>query len=1263
MRKWLLMMIVAACCNDLKAQDGPNFSDGTPMSAGAEASSKFMADQVNLFTGQPAISVPIFNYSSINSIGVSVGLYYTGTGGIRLNEKASSVGLGWYLGSGGVITRIVRGTPDDIPSRGFLYTPTLPADYRSNADKYHYDTLDTQQDVFQFNFNGTSGKFYIRKNKEIILVPYSKLKIVPAFDPNASVAKILSFTITTEDGIRYLFKDAESTTHYSTGMHQGYSNINTNWNLSEIISAFGVDTIRLAYTSKALSSIYGYPLTYLMAAPYTSIYKTYNYSGNQTETVKKIQSITLPDKRVVSFYYSKEFYSEADNGVLEKITISDTIFRSGFYFNYKDTANTLFLTSVVPYTAKERTKGYSFYYDWTDTGSIPWVRGTFLKEMGVVSTNVDDWGFDLGTTTHLKTNFTNNNYPSAVWQNRYPNAIRTQKGVLNKMVNPEGGVIEYTYELNDKNPSSLSYKYYSVPSNNTVTNNVNFTNSYGDGQVLSFKIDTALLRTQSPPLNGTCNFSCKIKTSAGAVAALDSTTISLFDLYYNGLKKWATNLPDGNYVMETKFLGSGSVTSSFNIYISWYNHSYIAETLPLAGLRVKQIKYKNDLSDTGSIGIKTYRYVLEDGESSGMIGELPMSYYDYRETFVNNTTLAVRLRSYYLAIGQQPMNNLDFSQGGPVGYSRVEVINGTLQKNTGKEVHEFTTLKHAGCKTSVPAFPYAPNDLNTWAVGLPLSVKAYDNAGTLRKKSTIVYSIKTFSYTNPDDRNLKLGLAQNIIFEGSGNQVISKKNVYVAEEYYPQSGNVFQTAIYDTTYNDNGSLLTAKTEMEYDTARYLVKKIITAYDRTRGLNLEKRFYYPHDYTISGVIGKLRDSGIITPIIATEQWITGDATPRILSAVISEPQQLSNNSIRPFKTYALETNKPVAGTTIGNFNPAQLNRNTTYFKQQAEYPYYDSKGNPVQITNTVTGISSSLITDYNSLYKTAEISNASYADVAYTSFESDGNGNWTVNSTQRSNTNAYSGKWAYALSNGSIVKSGLTSNKTYIVSVWGRSGASVNVNGSSIGSAVTNYNGWYLYSKTITGVTQITVSGSGTIDELRLHPSNANMVTYSYEPFIGAVAVVDANNTVLYTEYDNLNRIKVVRDRNRNVVQKYEYTDSVYSVSMLPDWIGTGYYCTGNLQYDSIYTDINPYSPTHGNTKFVTSARYGECHCMPVNYKCINGFPSQGVRFNKSTRRITVDGIYMWECTYYYMFEDCTQTQDYTEINSTACTTQTGNCNF
>jgi YD repeat-containing protein len=61
-----------------------------------------------------------------------------------------------------------------------------------------------------------------------------------------------------------------------------------------------------------------------------------------------------------------------------------------------------------------------------------------------------------------------------------------------------------------------------------------------------------------------------------------------------------------------------------------------------------------------------------------------------------------------------------------------------------------------------------------------------------------------------------------------------------------------------------------------------------------------------------------------------------------------------------------------------------------------------------------------------------------------------------------------------------------------------------------------------------------------IDELRLYPKGAQMTTYTYEPLVGITNQCDANNNITYYEYDALNRLKTIRDKDRNILKTFEY---------------------------------------------------------------------------------------------------------------------------
>jgi YD repeat-containing protein len=49
-----------------------------------------------------------------------------------------------------------------------------------------------------------------------------------------------------------------------------------------------------------------------------------------------------------------------------------------------------------------------------------------------------------------------------------------------------------------------------------------------------------------------------------------------------------------------------------------------------------------------------------------------------------------------------------------------------------------------------------------------------------------------------------------------------------------------------------------------------------------------------------------------------------------------------------------------------------------------------------------------------------------------------------------------------------------------------------------------------------------------------------MQTYTYLPFVGAVATTDPNNNVTYYSYDALGRLTLITDFNGNVLKAFAY---------------------------------------------------------------------------------------------------------------------------
>jgi hypothetical protein len=137
--------------------------------------------------------------------------------------------------------------------------------------------------------------------------------------------------------------------------------------------------------------------------------------------------------------------------------------------------------------------------------------------------------------------------------------------------------------------------------------------------------------------------------------------------------------------------------------------------------------------------------------------------------------------------------------------------------------------------------------------------------------------------------------------------------------------------------------------------------------------------------------------------------------------------------------------------------------------------------------------------------------------------------------------APTGKRVYYLPSGAITKSGLYAPTTYIVSYWTNTATAYNIIGTE-GSARKgrSQNGWTYFEHRVKGQGSISISGLGLIDELRMYPEKAQMTTMTYEPLIGVSSICDINSKILYYEYDELGRLILIRDQDRNIVKKVCY---------------------------------------------------------------------------------------------------------------------------
>ena len=246
-------------------QEKSNIPVVIPPSPNAASLGKFGDIPVSPYTGVPGIDIPIYEIVS-GDIKVPVSISYHGSG-IKVAEEAGRVGLGWSLNAGGVISRSIYGQDDFIFPKYFDTTlPELPegplkgpkvwsqtgnkplmydgsAEYNLDLSKHITTSSEDlfQPDQYSYNFNGHSGKFVLKRNKEVVLSKQDKISIkFPDADAN-------SWEVISSDGFKYLFETYETYTDNSLTTSGVPHTHKSSWYLTKIISPTG-SVVTFKYT-------------------------------------------------------------------------------------------------------------------------------------------------------------------------------------------------------------------------------------------------------------------------------------------------------------------------------------------------------------------------------------------------------------------------------------------------------------------------------------------------------------------------------------------------------------------------------------------------------------------------------------------------------------------------------------------------------------------------------------------------------------------------------------------------------------------------------------------------------------------------------------------------------------------------------------------------------------------------------------------------------------------------------------------------------
>ncbi len=267
------------------AQEDAFLSKIFPPSPNAASLGKYAQIPVSNYTGTPNISIPIWNIQ-LQDFNLPISLSYHASG-IRVAENASWVGLGWALKAGGLITRSVVNLADNPTASYYVGPHKIP---EQNPDYFFIGRaigiedplIDTEPDIFSFNFNGRTGKFTYDQEGNIHLFPHQDLKVTEGTNS--------PWGIITEDGTKYNFgqdfiREWSKTRRYvDNGIVYDQEYHNT-WYLTSIELPNG-DSITFNYSPEYYSYRSGLSKTQKieknnpsLVSESHSIYNTYNIKG------------------------------------------------------------------------------------------------------------------------------------------------------------------------------------------------------------------------------------------------------------------------------------------------------------------------------------------------------------------------------------------------------------------------------------------------------------------------------------------------------------------------------------------------------------------------------------------------------------------------------------------------------------------------------------------------------------------------------------------------------------------------------------------------------------------------------------------------------------------------------------------------------------------------------------------------------------------------------------------------------------------------
>jgi YD repeat-containing protein len=1159
-----------------------------PPSPEAHNFTRYGSLPVGLFTGTAQYAVPIYTITS-GSLSHDISLNYA-TNGIKVDEIASRIGIGWTLRQGGTIVRTVQGFPDEFSDRSFYHG--LVSDnndfwlYVSQAN--HPTPPDYQPDEYSFNVDGMTGKFIKREDGSFKLYSASGIKI----QQNSSTKK---FTLVATNGTKYFFDYIEYTKTTSQTEPTVPANIPgftaTSWFLSKILTQ-SKDSIVFNYTSFPNDINYkvGISQEYSLDIPQENTFRLNRFS-DQSNYLQNALGPACLDPECLYTYTSEQttssqgFYlSSIDfkGGKVDIVTslrddvdgerkidtikikrsADDALIKCfAFTYNYSYNSATTYSSAASNSSLRKRlyltefkevsrdlaaALKYQFIYD--DYNALP-PRLSFSQ---------DHFGYFNGKVNSLF--FPNDTWVDA-WLggngfggNRKYDFNYAKKGVLTKVIYPTGGY------------STIEYEPHKVK--NLVVYETHFDSS------TKVSIDTSTIATQGIPVYS------------------DTFSVSNRLLRLRIRCNWASTAPTffpENYIADISvidlstgscvgtcpismwpgmFSGTDAINYDFNNVLAGYTGPFKLEVIPTqARLRVKaivdKITYTIDTSNNVGIGGIRVHAVSDYGQSNEESNRREFLYYDWGNPSSTSGTgifidpdnsqfvSAVRRLATVTAAGpafvpktanagntilhSNSVRSLYLDENGTAVYSKViELNHSSSNANNGGTEYTFYTDK------ATSASPLSSSELEQISDFSPYAADGYPLNNNDFKTGLSKYSADFTYTTEGGTRNI---LKETFHYYSLDSTRLSADTFYLVRQI--QKRDLYTSGWHYFADYDVNKYLRYYSWVKLDST---VEKI---YDGASSLKSRTNFQYsPKNYLVSEQSNLSSSGDLQTSKFRYPQDVTfsqpnyatfsGMSNANIISPVI-EQNIFKNAETTPlltkkngFGNYTFSGYSIYLPDTIKSSLKGAVPESVMMFNQ------YDATGNLVQYKEK-SGTVISMLYGYGNTYPVAKIVGATYST-------------------------------ASALLNSSIL------------------------NAPSSDAALRTE-----------------------LDKLRTGLSGiVQVTTITYSPLIGVTSVTDPAGKTTYYEYDVFNRLSLVRDQKNYILKKICYN----------------YYN----------------QPTECSSTIVEPTPACEENCTGNDKKCINNICETALKICTASVKVGKN----WVNTFHYKWSDNSVSADFQETSLFAC---------